>query len=77
MAWRIDRHLTGDVSAASRFYGDGVYTFLRRAEYTPVYRQENGRAIYLGLLGAVSLPAGFPAVEFTDGVDQIMIVEVP
>ena len=74
MGWRVEPHISQDVSQATQFYGAGVYTFLRRPGYTPVYRQEQGRALYLGLLADLQLPAGFPPIIFPDGADQLVVV---
>ena len=86
--WRVDYHhpipltdLPGGkvswdprISQQAVFYDDGTYLLLKRDGYTRVYRQEAGKAVYLGLLHELTLPEGFPPIAFPAGVDQIAVV---
>jgi hypothetical protein len=59
----------------SRFYGSGVYTFLRVGDSITVYRQnEHHIAEFLGHYDQIELPASLPPIAFPPGIDQIMAV---
>lgn len=74
MTWTVDHHTSTTVGQAKRFYGDGTYTLLLRPDGIPVYQQRDRKAVFLGLYGAIDLPADFPAISFPPGVDQIIVV---
>ncbi len=76
MVWRVDPQPPTDTGTASAFYGDGCYILLSAWSGIPIYRHEQGRAVYLGLYGEVSLPSDFPPITFPEGSNQLVVVPV-
>lgn len=76
MTWRVDHHEPKPIEEHNVFYGAGTYFFLRRAVETHVYRFNGQHSEYLGERGAVELPEGFPAIEFSGDIDQIIVTPV-
>jgi hypothetical protein len=71
--WTVVYHVTGEPT--TQFYGDGTYLFMSQG---PVYRHQTNW-IYIGMLGEVTLPEGFPKITFpVDGqATQVMVVPPP
>lgn len=69
--WTIVYLITGEPS--THFFGDGTYLFLSQG--TVYVHQKDW--IFLGLLGQVVLPDGFPQISFDPGGANIQVAVVP
>lgn len=76
MTWRVDHHAPTPIEAHRDFYGPGTYFVLLRGARPHVYYYDGQQMRYLGELGTVTLPDGFPAIEFRGDIDQIIVTPV-
>jgi len=74
--WIVYYHITGEPT--THFFGEGTYLFLLQgsAGYGTVYIQR-GNWIFLGFLGQVTLPEGFPQISFDPGGADTQVAVVP
>jgi len=74
--WTVVYHITGEPT--NHFYGDGTYLFLLSgsAGYGTVYVHQTNW-VFLGFLGEVALPEGFPQISFDLGGAETQVAVVP
>jgi hypothetical protein len=75
--WTIVYHVTGDPSTL--WFGEGTYLFM--SPQGKIYLERGGISTYIGRLGEVTLPEGFPKITFpVDGQatpTQVMVFRRP
>jgi hypothetical protein len=74
--WTVVYHITGEPT--THFFGDGTYLFLLlgSAGYGTVYVHQTNW-VFLGYLGDVTLPEGFPQISFDLGGADTQVAIVP
>jgi len=69
--WTVVYHVTGEES--TQFFGDGTYLLMSQGT---VYKHQTNW-VYLGMLGEVTFPDGFPKITFPVGGQLAQIAVVP